>query len=492
VALPLRRQIIIINAAILLPLIGVVALSSRATYLEQISHIEAESHSIASVMVVYLERGLDLSALQDEIERVPLPEGSVITITDDEGVVLARSRDRARYVGRKVDFGTAPAREVPRSQILPGMDGIERAFANEYFPQGPWLVSVGIPTALARERARPFLERTLLVSIGVLLFGFIFEFLIVRQHAGAFDQAIRGAERVASGDLSPLRAARMPSLEMDRLQAAFIEMVRKLNEAHEALSAQVAEERRMREELERLQRQVIRQERLAAIGVLVAGVAHELNNPLQAILGFADLLQLRNDLPREVRNDLELIQKESTRASAIINNLSRFGRQQTSNPSPVMMRDIVESVVELRQRKLETNDIELVVEDEAEQPVMAVFAEIQQVVLNFLINAEQAVLQSDSVRRIRIRTSDVRDRVRLEIHDTGAGVPRENESKLFQPFFTTKSVGEGTGLGLSVSYGIVQSHGGTIGYSPAVGGGAVFYFELPAAPVAEASSQHVS
>jgi signal transduction histidine kinase len=246
------------------------------------------------------------------------------------------------------------------------------------------------------------------------------------------------------------------------------------------VAAQVREERRMREELESLQRQVIRQERLAAIGVLVSGVAHELNNPLQAILGFAELLQMRDDLPPQIRNELELIQKESTRASGIIRNLSRFGRQQTSEPTPVRLRDVVASVIELRQRKLEESNILFDVQDEAEQPVNAVFTELQQVVLNFVINAEQAVMHSMLPRRIIIRTEDVGDRARFEIRDSGPGVPREHEAKLFQPFFTTKAVGEGTGLGLSVSYGIIESHGGTIGYRVAPGGGAIFYFELPA------------
>jgi C4-dicarboxylate-specific signal transduction histidine kinase len=265
-------------------------------------------------------------------------------------------------------------------------------------------------------------------------------------------------------------------------------MVRKLREAREALSAQVADERRVREELELLQRQVIRQERLAAIGVLVSGVAHELNNPLQAILGFAELLQMRKDLPPQMQGELELIQKESVRASAIIRNLSRFGRQQTSEPSPVRLRDVVASVVELRQRQIDESGIHFEIDDRGEQPVLAVFTELQQVLLNFLINAEQAVVHGQRPPRIVIRTMDADDRARLEVEDSGPGVPRDHEPKLFQPFFTTKSVGEGTGLGLSISYGIIQSHAGTIGYRPAPAGGAIFFFELPVARVAAASA----
>ena len=130
-------------------------------------------------------------------------------------------------------------------------------------------------------------------------------------------------------------------------------MITNLKSARESIAAQVADERRVREEVQSLQQQVIRQERLAAIGVLVSGVAHELNNPLQAILGFSELLQMQKDLPRAgARATSRLIQKESTRASAIIRNLSRFGRQ-TSEPSPVQLRDVVASVLELRQRKIE-------------------------------------------------------------------------------------------------------------------------------------------
>ena len=230
-------------------------------------------------------------------------------------------------------------------------------------------------------------------------------------------------------------------------------MIDNLRAAQEAVAAQVQEERRIREEKESLQRQLIRQERLAAIGVLVSGVAHELNNPLQAILGFAELLQLHEDLPDGVRRDLELIRRESTRASGIIRNLQRFGRQ-TSEPSPVRLSDVVASVLELRQRKIEEQGIRLDIEDQSEAYVSAVFTELQQVVLNFVINAEQAVRDlPPERRRVLIRTSDGRNSARLEVEDHGDGVPPADEPKLFQPFFTTKPVGEGTGLGLSVSYG---------------------------------------
>jgi C4-dicarboxylate-specific signal transduction histidine kinase len=291
----------------------------------------------------------------------------------------------------------------------------------------------------------------------------------------------RAAKRIAAGDFGPLPSRPMRSAEFADLQVAFGSMLAQFNATHAALDAQMTEERRIRKELESLQTQVIQQERLAAVGQLVSGVAHEINNPLQAILGFAELLQLQRDVPESVKGDLKLIQKESARACAIIRNLALFARQQPGEAAPVTMSDVIRSVAELRQRRLESEDIELRIEDHAASPVKAILTELQQVVLNFVVNAEQAIIASGRLPgRITLRTYDREQRVIMEVEDTGPGIPEENEAKLFQPFFTTKPVGQGTGLGLSISYGIIDSLGGTIGYRRAPAGGAIFYFELPA------------
>jgi C4-dicarboxylate-specific signal transduction histidine kinase len=259
-------------------------------------------------------------------------------------------------------------------------------------------------------------------------------------------------------------------------------MLLRFNETRRALDTQMAEERRMRQEVESLQRQVIRQERLAAVGQLVSGVAHEINNPLQAILGFAELLQMQEDVPEAVKNDLVLIQKESARACGIIRNLAMFARQQTGDAEPVRLADVIRSVAELRQRRIESEGIELQIEDSSARHVAAVMTELQQVVLNFVVNAEQAIVMSGRrPGRITVRTFDRDGRVVLEVEDTGPGVPPDHEARLFQPFLTTKPVGQGTGLGLSVSYGIIDSLGGRIGYRSSATAGAVFYFDLPAA-----------
>ena len=290
------------------------------------------------------------------------------------------------------------------------------------------------------------------------------------------------AKRIATGDFAPIELQVMATREFAQLQSASDHMLRRFNETRAALDEQMAEERRMLEEVQSLQRQVIRQERLAAVGQLVSGVAHEINNPLQAILGFSELLQMQASVPDAIKNDLILIQKESTRACGIIRNLALFARQQTGEAEPIRLADVVASVAELRQRRLEAEGIELRVEDTSRQHVLAVLTELQQVVLNFVVNAEQAIVTSGrSPGRITIRMGDEGDRVILEVEDTGPGIPPEQEASLFQPFFTTKPVGQGTDLGLSVSYGLIDSLGGNIGYRSAPAGGAIFYFDLPAA-----------
>jgi signal transduction histidine kinase len=439
---------------------------------------------VDNTVVGVLGLAVHLEAIELILKSIPLPEGSVVTLTDENSVVVARSLDAERYVGRPIETPghVQNPEDVPPTVVRTGVDGIDRVFGNGVVTRAPWLASVGIPTSVALARTAPIYRRTLAVAIVSTLLIFGIAFIFGRRWLKAFDYLDDTARRVSLGDLSPLDPHPMPTAEMERLQQTVSGMITNLQGARQSIAAQVADERRMREELQSLQQQVIRQERLAAIGVLVSGVAHELNNPLQAILGFAELLQMQKDMPDSARADLTLIQKESTRASAIIRNLSRFGRQM-SEPTPVKLRDVVASVMELRQRKFQELNIRLDVDEKSVAPVMAIFTELQQVLLNFAINAEQAIVQNGAAKRqVTLRTGDRGGWAWLELEDSGAGVPPEHEAKLFQPFYTTKPVGEGTGLGLSVSYDIIRSHGGRIGYRRAASGGAVFFFELPIVP----------
>lgn len=440
--------------------------------------------STENAIVGVIGLSVHLEALEKVLGSIPLPTGSVVTLTDANSVVVARSLDAAQYVGRSAAPGGTARNpyDVPASDILTGVDGVQRVFGNAVVDRGPWLASVGIPTAVAFSRTLPIWQRNFAISATSTALVIVLAWLFGRRWIRAFDHLDATAQRVSRGDLSPLEPQPMPTAEMERLQSTVGSMITNLQSAQASIAAQVDDERRMRQEVQSLQQQVVRQERLAAIGVLVSGVAHELNNPLQSILGFAELLQMQKGMPEQAAKDLALIQKESSRASAIIRNLQRFGRQ-VLEPSPVRLRDVVASVMELRHRKLEESNIKVKADEKSTALVMAIFTELQQVLLNFAINAEQAIVHANPERReIEIRSADRDGWARIELEDSGPGVPTEDEPKLFQPFYTTKPVGEGTGLGLSVSYDIIRSHNGRIGYRRSAKGGAIFYFELPIVP----------
>ncbi len=458
-ARPLREQFVIATLVLVVPVIVIMLLFGQRTYKDQIHVLNQDAYVLAAAVVAHIDASdpaEDGAGLAVFLPRVPLPDGGQVLVVDATGQVIARH-------GR-------PTSGV--EEMLPA----EMAATSR-----DWRVLVELPTELAWTRAFESYQRTIFISGLATLVLLALQVLFLRRWLPALAGLQRTADRVGAGDLSPVAKGVMPARELEHLQAAFADMVEKLRVAREKIAGQVVEERRMREELQFLQQQIIRQERLAAIGVLLSGIAHELNNPLQAIAGFADLLQRDPDVRESVRADLGLMQKESARASSIIRNLSRFSRQQGAVPAVVLMPEVIASVVELRQRRLQEQDIVLDIHEEGTHLVRAIFTELQQVLLNFVTNAEQAVVAAaPRERRIIIRTADVDSRLRVEVEDTGPGVSPEDESKLFQPFFTTKPVGEGTGLGLSVSYGIITSLGGEIGYRRGEAGGALFYFELPA------------
>jgi C4-dicarboxylate-specific signal transduction histidine kinase len=431
-------------------------------------------------LVGVLGLGLNLTRVQTLFSDIPLPQGSVVTLSDKESRVLARSRDAELYIGKAADPHPTPPRDVPRTQVRTGLDNVERSFGNAVIDRGPWLLSVGIPTSVATVRIAPLLRRNFIIvatSIGAIL---LLSLGLSTSASRGMNSLQSAVQLIADGDLSPPRQTPAPNRELEQLQDAFSRMAASLRRTHAALDHQVEQERKMRETLQSLQRQVVRQERLAAVGVLVSGVAHELNNPLQAILGTLELLERDRGISPAVLEEIAFVKTQSGRAREIIRNLSRFSSQQAGPPTLIDLGDVVSEVVQLRRRDLDSSNISLSVDVQTARKVYANFTEVEQVTLNFVINAQQSIEVADRARgRILIRVFDAGKRVRVEVQDDGPGVKPEDEPKLFQPFFTTKPVGKGTGLGLSVSYGIVESYGGTIGHRGNEWGGATFYFELP-------------
>ena len=235
----------------------------------------------------------------------------------------------------------------------------------------------------------------------------------------------------------------------------------------------ISEDRRLREQL-------IHSERLSAVGQLVAGVAHEINNPLQAVMGFTELL-IGSDTNPEIRRDLEQIRSDADRAAKIVRHLLQFARRSTLERAVADLNEIARATCALRTYELKMAGIEIIEQYSNDMPVVvANREEIQQVVLNLLLNAEHALRGHGRGSTIRVTTGETADSAYLEVVDNGAGVPDAAASRIFEPFFTTKGVGQGTGLGLSVSLGIAQAHSGTLELRPTAEG-ACFRLTLPAA-----------
>ena len=236
----------------------------------------------------------------------------------------------------------------------------------------------------------------------------------------------------------------------------------------------------------RTEAQLQQAEKLGAMGQLVSGVAHEINNPAAIISGFAQTLLL-DDLKPEHREMLQMIYDEATRIGRITSNLLAFARAGGSQRTLVDLNDIARRTFALRSYHLSTLNITVSLALDATEPkIWADASELQQMLLNLLINAEQALVTVDGPRTVTVRTHADEHEIELEVADSGPGIPAEVRSKIFDPFFTTKPEGVGTGLGLSICYGIAREHGGRISAESEPGQGARFVVALPRDPRADA------
>jgi len=232
-----------------------------------------------------------------------------------------------------------------------------------------------------------------------------------------------------------------------------------------------------------LRDQLIHAERLAAAGQLVSGVAHELNNPLQSIIGFTELL-MTDERREHVRADLQHVRLQAERAAKIVRNLLTFVRRAPLRKEPGEANDLVRTTLSLRGYELKMNNIEVEESYADNLPAVAVNrGEIQQVLLNLILNAEHAMYKANGTGRLKLRTFVADGAIAIEVEDDGPGISQEIAGRIFEPFFSTKEVGEGTGLGLSIALGIAEAHGGSLALTK-TRGGCCFRLTLPAAAVA--------
>jgi two-component system NtrC family sensor kinase len=238
-------------------------------------------------------------------------------------------------------------------------------------------------------------------------------------------------------------------------------------------------------EREELRQRLTQTEKLAALGQFVAGVAHELNNPLQGVLGHLELLRATGAFPKQLRKEIQTIYREADRAAKIVRNLLVFAGSRRVPRRSVSLNAVLAKVIALRAPTCRALDIEVVRHYDDKLPrVQSDPLLLHQVFLNMLMNAEHAIAAAGPGGRIEITTAvdHKRHKVIATIRDTGIGIPADTLPRIFEPFYTTKEVGKGTGLGLAIAYGIVQDHGGQIIAANHSEGGAVLTVELPTAP----------
>jgi two-component system NtrC family sensor kinase len=238
-------------------------------------------------------------------------------------------------------------------------------------------------------------------------------------------------------------------------------------------------------EREELHKQLTQSEKLAALGQFVAGIAHELNNPLQSVLGHLELLRVTGNFPKPIRQQIQTVSREADRAAKIVRNLLVFAGSGRAARRSVSVNALLRRVVSIRQHACRVAHIQIVRHYDEKLPrIKSDPLMLHQVFLNMMVNAEQAIVAAGRPGRIEITTETAPDGTRIlaSVRDTGNGIPENVMSRVFEPFYTTKEVGKGTGLGLAIAYGIVHDHGGDITVANDPDGGAIFTVDLPCGP----------
>ena len=259
------------------------------------------------------------------------------------------------------------------------------------------------------------------------------------------------------------------------------------------IARDITERKRAEEERQRMEQQLHLAGRLAAVGELAAGVAHELNNPLAAVQAFAQLLHNRDDLDETARSDVETIYREAQRATRITANLLSFARSHVPEKRLISINEVIEKALELHAHRMKVNNIDLVMELDPDLPMtLADSDQMQQIFVNLINNAEQAMTEAHGKGRLRVKTQKADKMIRIAFTDDGPGISEDNLKRIFDPFFTTKDVGKGTGLGLSICYGLVQEHGGLMYARSKPGEGATFVVEIPILSQDERTAQEAA
>lgn len=379
-------------------------------------------------------------------------------------------------------IGTRVSREVRDRVLVEGERWTDRAFVvsdwyitayepiHDIYGQRVGILYVGILEAKYADVRRNVLSVFIFITFAGMVVAIGLGYIMANKITRPVRQLIQASNEVSHGNLKP-DIGPISKNETGILQKTFSEMLSHLRERDRLQKAESEDK-------------LLLSEKLASIGRLAAGVAHEINNPLTGVLTFTHMLLRRSDINEEVRSDLKTIAQETGRVRKIVKGLLDFARQTKLVPEPTDINWLVESTIALVKNEALVNGLNLEFNPAEELPVHTVDrSQLQSVLLNIMINAFDTTEPGGNVTvttGLGISASKTEQKgIEIAISDSGYGILPEHLDKLFDPFFTTKDVGNGTGLGLAVSYGIIERHSGTIRVQSKVGKGSIFTIWLP-------------
>ena len=376
-------------------------------------------------------------------------------------------------------IGTRVSKEVKEHVLTKGKRWTDRAFVvndwyitayepiEDIFGERVGMLYVGVLEAKYADMRR----KALFILISIIVAGMALAvglgYLLANKIMNPVHQLIKASQEVSEGSLTPEIGPLSKDEEMRVLQNTFKDMVASMV--------------RRRAEAEN---RLIQSEKQASVGRLAAGVAHEINNPLTGVLTFTHMLLRRKDIEDDIRSDLQTIAESTERVRKIVKGLLDFSRQIKLDKEPTEINRLVGSAISLMDNQALVKGVTITFNPGENLPMLTLDRnQFQSVLLNMIINALDATEPGGTINiytATGLSASDTGHKgVEITIADTGCGIPADNLDKLFDPFFSTKEVGQGTGLGLSVSYGIVQRHGGTIRVQSELGKGSTFFIWIP-------------
>jgi signal transduction histidine kinase len=423
-------------------------------------------------------------------ESSPLVLSAVLRL-DDLMTVATRSRAFNVYIvdGRHTLLSDRdPAAVMHRTHVanVPRVGANSAALVREFADRGEekiagyapvegtdLIAAAEVPRATAYFASRQLLRNLFLVALLLLAAAAVVSMIWSQSLTRSIARLVEATREIGQGRYDVDVKVRSRD-EIGTLAESFHQM------AHELHARETA--------LKDAEGQLIQSEKMAAFGQLGAGVAHEVKNPLAGILGLVQLLRRKTYADSDLNEGLATMEKETKRCRSIIDNLLRFARQERLGFAPVDVRPIVIDAVSIMKHQLELNQVTLEIQVPDVLPSVRGNAnQLQQVIMNLVLNAQQAM--SGRRGEVTVEAHAGREgQLVIRVRDNGPGIPREIQSRIFEPFFTTKPSGHGTGLGLSVSYGIVQEHHGTITVESEPGNGTMFVIELPTVSDAEAAA----